>query len=122
MLTKARTTIITLVASAGCAVAAVMPAASQAQWHTICMAGHCIEHKNFTLGGVEPCQAIKANYDKASGALSEAKTKQEKEEAEGQVHLSEIASFEWGCDVAARKAPTAVLGGTTAILLPSRAL
>jgi hypothetical protein len=121
MLSKTRTTIITLVASAGFVVAAVAPAASQAQWHNYCVAGHCTEHKNFTLGGVEPCQAIKANYEKASGSLSDAKTAKEKEEAEGQVHLSEIASFEWGCDIAARKSSTP-LEATKATLSPLRAL
>jgi hypothetical protein len=41
--------------------------------------------------------------------LSEAKTAKGKEEAEGQVHLSEIASFEWGCDVAVHTSPTSVV-------------
>src|SRR5690349_9653916 len=109
--TKIRTAIVTVVASAGFAASAAAPAVSQAQWHTYCVAGHCITHSNFTLGGVEPCSALSSNYSKAYEGLLEAiQTKKEQavlvnpemtqaeaqaaiEEAEAQVHLAEIAAF-----------------------------
>ena len=127
MLSKTRTTIITLVASASFAVASVAPAVSQAQWHTYCVSGHCITHKNFTSGGVNPCVGTNANYNKAYEAVLEAiQTKKEQadkvhpemtqaeaqakiEEDEAQVHLASIAAFEWGCDVAAHTSPTSVV-------------
>jgi hypothetical protein len=123
MLSKTRTTIITVVALASIAVVAVAPAVSQAQWHTLCSAGHCTTHKNFTIGGVDPCVGANANYGKAYEGLLEAiQTKKEEadkvhpemtqaeaqaeiEEAEAQVHLASIAAFEWGCDVAAHTSP-----------------
>lgn len=127
MLSKTRTTIITLVASASFVVASMAPAVSQAQWHTYCVSGHCITHKNFTSGGVNPCAGTTANYNKAYEALLEAiQTKKEQadkvhpemtqaeaqtkiEEAEAQVHLASIAAFEWGCDVAAHTSPTSIV-------------
>src|SRR5271165_6358575 len=45
--TKIRTTFIALVASVGFAGAAIAPAVSQAQWHTIVVGGHVITHGNF---------------------------------------------------------------------------
>lgn len=135
MLSKTRITIVTLVASAGFAAASVAPAVSQAQWHNYCVAGHCVTHKNFTNGGVDPCTGANANYNKAYEALLEAiQTKKEQadkvhpemtqaeaqqqiEEAEAQVHLASIAGFEWGCDIAAHPSRTSVVtasGKTTA--------
>jgi hypothetical protein len=125
--TKIRTAIIALVASASFVVASVAPAVSQAQWHTICVSGHCITHTNFTVGGVAPCVGINGNYNKAYEGLLEAiQTKKEQadkvhpemtqaeaqaqiEEAEAQVHLASIAAFEWGCDVAMHTSATSVV-------------
>jgi hypothetical protein len=124
--TKTRTTIIALVASASFAAASLAPAVSQAQWHTICYAGHCTTHQNYTVGGVDPCTGLNSNYGKAYEALLEAiETKKEQadkvhpemtqseaqakiDEAEAQVHLVSIAAFEWGCAAAARTSPTSV--------------
>ncbi|MFI4990863.1 MAG: hypothetical protein ACHQHO_08140 [Solirubrobacterales bacterium] len=124
MLSKTRITIVTLVASAGLAVAAVAPAVSQAQWHTYCVSGHCITHKNFTTGGgVNPCVGANENYNKAYEALldaiqnkkdqadrvhpemTQAEAQAQIEEAEGRVHLASVAAFEWGCDVAVHSSP-----------------
>jgi hypothetical protein len=125
--TKIRTSIITLVAAFSFGGAAIVPTASQAQWHTYCMSGHCITHTNFKIGGVDPCVGAIGNYNKAYDSLLDAiQTKKEQadkvqpemtqaeaqakiEEAEGQVHLASIAAFEWGCDVAAHAAPTSVV-------------
>jgi hypothetical protein len=122
---KIRTGVIALVASASFGVAAVVPAVSQAQWHTYCVSGHCITHTNYTSG--DPCAGIGANYNKAYEVLLEAiQTKKEQadkvqpemtqaeaqakiEEAEAQVHLASIAAFEWGCDVAVHTSPTSVV-------------
>ena len=70
--TKIRTIIIGLVASTGFAVAAAVPAASQAQWHNYCVAGHCTTHQNFTIGGKEPCEVIQSNYNNAYEGLLQA--------------------------------------------------
>ena len=128
--TKIRTTIIALVASASFAAASVAPAVSQAQWHTICMAGHCTTHQNYTVGGVDPCTGINSNYSKAYEGLLEAiQTKKEQadkvhpemtqaeaqvkiEEAEAQVHLADIAAFEWGCEAAMHTSPGHIAVGT----------
>jgi hypothetical protein len=133
--TKIRASIIGVVASLGFAAASVVPAVSQAQWHTYCVAGHCITHSNYTIGGVEPCVGITSNYNKAYESLLEAiQTKNELpnqvhpemtqaeaqakvEEDEAQVHLASIAAFEWGCSVAAHTSPTsgvAAVQGTLA--------
>ena len=125
--TKIRTTIVALVAAGSFAAATVAPTVSQAQWHTICMSGHCTTHNNFKVGGGDPCTGINANYSKAYEALLDAiQTKNELadkvhpemtqaeaqaqiEEDEAQVHLASIAAFEWGCDVALRISPTRVV-------------
>jgi hypothetical protein len=113
--TKIRTAAVVLAASAGFAAAAVAPAASQAQWHTICVGGHCTTHTNYTIGGKTPCEVIKSNYDNAYGGLLDAigerpilvhgpsagQVEQERthqiEEEEGRVREAERAAFEWGC-------------------------
>ena len=127
MLSKTRTTTITLVAALSFAGASLIPTVAQAQWHTYCVAGHCVTHSNFTTGGVDPCVGINANYNKAYEALLEdIQTKKEEadkvhpemtqaeaqaqiEEAEAQVHLASIAAFEWGCDVAAHTSSTSAV-------------
>ena len=124
MLTKTRTAIITLIAALSFAGASLVPKAAQAQWHTYCTAGHCITHTNFTIGGVSPCSAIDANYSKAYDGLLEAlqtekelpdkvhpeMTKAEAqaavEDAEAQVHLASIGSFECSCSAASQAAAT----------------
>ena len=121
--TRLRTLIVASVATFSFAAASVVPAVSQAQWHTYCVSGQCTTHKNFTIGGVEPCVGINGNYDKAYEGLLEAiqnkKDQADKvhpemtqaeaqakvEEAEAQVHLASVAAFEWGCDVALRHTP-----------------
>jgi hypothetical protein len=132
--TKIRTTIITLVASAGFAAVAIVPAASQAQWHNYCTAGHCVEHSNYTIGGKTPCESIKEKYNNAYDGLlnaidekplylngpSASQVEQERtkqiEEEEARVREAERASFEWGCGVAtaARTAPATATVVTTA--------
>jgi hypothetical protein len=126
--TKIRTTAITLAAALSFAGAALVPAAAQAQWHTICFSGHCTTHTNFTIGGVSPCGGISSTYgssyetlldavqDKKEQALkvqpemTQAEAQVAIEEAEARVHLAEIASFEWGCDVAIHASSSSVVG------------
>ena len=128
MLSKTRTITITLVVVFSSAGAAIVPTVAQAQWHTYCVAGHCITHSNYTIGGQDPCTAINGNYNKAYETLLEDLQSQKElantvnpqltqgeggaieahkkvEEAEAAVHLAEIAAFEWGCDVALRHTP-----------------
>jgi hypothetical protein len=96
--TKIRTIIIGLVASAGCALAAAVPAVSQAQWHNYCVAGHCTTHANYTIN--DPCTsgtAAAASTTEAQKAEEEQKKKEE-EEKEGQVHQGEIEKSFYGCD------------------------
>ncbi len=104
--TKIRSTIIALVASAGFGGAALVPAASQAQWHNYCVAGHCTEHKNFTIGGTSPCEGLKTQLGTASGSLGDAKTQSEKQAAEGLVHSLEIELSFYGCDTVAPQTST----------------
>src|SRR5271154_6199937 len=109
---KIRTTVIALAASLGFVGAAIVPAASQAQWHTIVVGGHIITHGNFTPGGVSPCTRISGELDKASGAVGdyeewkgrhdagEATASKELENAEAAVNRARGEAFEYGCDVA----------------------
>ena len=131
---RTRTTMLVLVASASFAVAALLPTASQAQWHTYCVAGHCITHANYTIGG---CEAIKANYNNAyegllqaieprsvlvngpSGPQVEEERAHQIEEEEARVREAERAAFESGCGVlAASTSPTS--GQAATAISPSR--
>lgn len=118
MLSKTRITLTALLASAGFAVSSVAPAVSQAQWHTICTAGHCTTHSNYTIGGTAPCSVIGSGYGKAYEALLDAiqarkelpdkvhpemtpaEAQASVEAAEAQVHLAEVSAYEWGCAIA----------------------
>jgi hypothetical protein len=123
-ITKTRITVTTIVASAGFAVAALAPAASQAQWHTYCVAGHCTTHQNYTIGGKAPCEAIQNNYNNAYDGLlntldeknlyiggptpkqAEEQMATEAAEWEGRVREAEREAFTWGCQLARKAAPT----------------
>ena len=113
--TKTRNTIIALVASAGFGGAAVVPAVSQAQWHTIVVGGHVITHGNFTEGGVSPCTRINGQLGSAENLvgddhdwlelkhLSKAgkeNAKKDLENNEAAVLRSQQEAFEYGCDSA----------------------
>jgi hypothetical protein len=116
--TKTRNAIIAAAASLSFAGAAVAPAVSQAQWHTICYAGHCTTHTNAKLNGKAPCEAIKASSGSAydglldaigprpvlvngpSGTQVEAERTHQIEEEEARVAEAERAAFEWGCSPA----------------------
>ncbi len=111
--TRTRNKMIALVASAGFLGAAVVPAASQAQWHTIVVGGQVITHGNFTEGGVSPCTRISSQLGSATGVLGDDKEWQalggagawmagkEVENAEAAVLRAEQESFEYGCDTPA---------------------
>jgi hypothetical protein len=132
---RIRTTIIAFVASASFAVAALVPTVSQAQWHNYCVAGHCITHANYTIGG---CEAIKANYNNAyegllqaieprsvlvngpSGPQVEEERAHQIEEEEARVREAERAAFESGCDVVAAHTSSTPVNVVTAPS-PSRA-
>lgn len=116
--TKIRATFIALVAASSLAVTLAVPAASQAQWHTIVVGGHVITHGNFTEGGVSPCTRIEGqlgSWEQAVGDYKEwlgrndagkATAKEELENAEGEVNRASGEAFEYGCDtVTAARSP-----------------
>jgi hypothetical protein len=111
--TKTRTALTTLFATLALALAAVAPAASQAQWHHLMVGGHMVTHENFTEGGVSPCTRIEKELGKAEGAVGDYKEKVEKhdageeaakegqQQAEGEVVRTSGEAFEYGCDTTA---------------------
>ena len=121
---KIRIAITTLIASAGFGLAALAPAASQAQWHNYCVDGHCVTHQNFTIGGKTPCEVIQSNYNNAYDGLlnaisekplyiggpspteAEQQRAQEIAEAEARVREAEREAFTWGCQLARNAPPT----------------
>jgi hypothetical protein len=115
---KIRTFLVTAVALSSFAVALALPAASQAQWHTIVVGGHVFTHGNFTEGGVSPCVRINEQLGKAEQAVGDysewvnrkdggkATAEEELKNAEGEVNRANGEAFEYGCDtVAAAKSP-----------------
>jgi hypothetical protein len=98
MLTKTRTIIITLIAAASFAVAALVPAVSQAQWHNYCVKGQCTEHANYTYGN--PCSSSPPVLALTPEAQKEEEQRKKKEEEEGKVHGEEIEKSFYGCDTA----------------------
>jgi len=109
---KIRTTFIALVASVGFAGAAIAPAVSQAQWHTLNVGGQIITHGNFTEGGVSPCTRISGQLGSEENLLGDDKEWQELkgagkwmagkevEAAEAAVLNARQEAFENGCDIA----------------------
>ena len=113
--TKIRTSILALVVTAGLTGAAIAPAASQAQWHTIVVGGQVITHSNFTEGGVSPCTRIGGQLGSAKNLVGDdhdwlelkgiSKAGQENatkdlESNEAAVLRAEQEAFEYGCDSA----------------------
>ncbi len=113
--TKTRNSIIALVASAGFAGAAIVPAASQAQWHTIVVGGHVITHGNYTEGGVSPCTRINGQLGSAENLVGDdhdwlelkglslagkENATKDLEDNEAAVLRSQQEAFEYGCDTA----------------------
>jgi hypothetical protein len=110
--TKIRTTFIALVASVGFAGAAIAPAISQAQWHTLNVGGQIITHGNFTEGGVSPCTRIGGQLGSAENLVGDDKewkalkgagewmATKELENAEAAVLSARQEAFEYGCDIA----------------------
>ena len=119
MLSRTRIFISSIVVALSFAGASLVPGAAQAQWHNYCVAGHCVTHSNYTLGGVDPCTAINSQSDNADKALdnaekekaaadgmpqggakdaAESRAQSDIAAAEGQLHQADIAAFEWGCD------------------------
>jgi hypothetical protein len=111
--TKIRTFLVTAVAVSSVAVALAVPAASQAQWHTIVVGGHIFTHGNFTEGGVSPCVRINEQLGKAEQAVGDysewvnrkdagkATAEEELANAEGEVNRASGEAFEYGCDTVA---------------------
>jgi len=89
-ITKTRTAIVALVASASFAAASVAPAVSQAQWHTICYSGHCTTHANYTIAGQDPCAALVSQYNNDLGLDSGA-------QKQAALASDEREAFLWGC-------------------------
>ena len=111
---KIRTTVIALAASLSFAGAAVVPAVSQAQWHTIVVGGQVVTHANFTEGGVSPCTRISGQLGSAQnlvgddhdwlelkgiGKAGTENASKDLESNEAAVLRSEQEAFEYGCDV-----------------------
>jgi hypothetical protein len=112
---KIRTGILALVATAGLTGAAIVPAASQAQWHTLNVGGHIITHSNYTEGGVSPCTRISGQQGSAEnlvgddhdwlevkgiGTAGKENATKDLESNEAAVLRSQQESFEYGCDTA----------------------
>jgi hypothetical protein len=99
---KIRTITISLVALASFALAALMPAASQAQWHHYCVRGKCVEHANYNYAN--PCSGGKKSAavltPEAQKQLEEERKKKEQEEKEGKIHTEEVEKFFYGCESA----------------------
>jgi hypothetical protein len=112
---KIRTSIIALIATAGLTGSAVVPAVSQAQWHTLNVGGTIITHGNFTEGGVSPCTRIGGQLGAAEnlvgddhdwlelkglGQAGKENATKDLEDNEAAVLRSQQEAFEYGCDVA----------------------
>jgi hypothetical protein len=110
---KIRTTVVALTASLGLAGAAVVPAASQAQWHTIVVGGQVITHGNYTEGGVSPCTRISGQLNSAENLVGDdhdwlelkgigkagiENATKDLEDNEAAVLRSQQEAFEYGCD------------------------
>lgn len=96
IITKTRTALIALAASAGFAIAGIAPATSQAQWHNYCVAGHCITHSNYTIEGQHVCGPSDVTGTNPKSGLDDA-TKPTGEDAAAQAEQDQITQFEGMC-------------------------
>jgi len=97
IIAKSRTALITLAASAACAVAGIAPAASQAQWHNYCTGGHCITHSNYALAGQHACGPADIAGTNPKSGLDGATKPVTKEDTDAQAEQNQITQFEGGC-------------------------
>ena len=96
-ITKGRTALITLAASASLGIAAIMPAASQAQWHNFCTAGHCVTHSNYAIPGVHACGPADIAGTAFPSGLQDATKPASGEDSDAQAVQNQITQFEGGC-------------------------
>jgi hypothetical protein len=97
IITRSRTALITLAASASFAVAAIAPAASQAQWHNYCSNGSCVTHSNYTLAGVHACGPADITGTTFPSGLEDATKPAPGEDSDAQAEQNQITQFEGGC-------------------------
>jgi hypothetical protein len=96
-ITKSRTALITLVASASFAIAGIAPAVSQAQWHTICSGGACITHANYQLAGQHACGPADVEGTNPKGGLDGATQPAAGEASDAQAVQAQLNAFEGVC-------------------------
>jgi hypothetical protein len=94
---KRRAALLALVTSAGLAAAGIAPAASQAQWHNYCTAGHCITHSNYTLEGQHACGPADITGTNPTSGLDDATKPADGEAAAAQAEQNQITQFWGGC-------------------------
>jgi hypothetical protein len=108
-----RSSVVALIATAGFAGSAVVPAVSQAQWHTIVVGGQVFTHANFTEGGVSPCTRIGEQLGAAENLVGDdhdwgelkgisraglENATKDLEANEAAVLRAQQEAFEYGCD------------------------
>jgi hypothetical protein len=96
-ITKGRTALVTLAASASLGVAAIAPAASQAQWHNYCTGGTCITHSNYAIQGVHACGPADISGTTFPSGLEDATKPAPGEDSDAQAEQNQITQFEGGC-------------------------
>ena len=94
---KSRAVLLTVLTSAGLAAAGVAPAASQAQWHNYCTAGHCVTHSNYTLPGQHVCGPADIAGTSFPSGLEDATQPAAGEETAAQAEQNQITQFWGGC-------------------------
>ena len=94
---KCRAALLTILTSAGLAAAGIAPAASQAQWHNYCTAGHCITHSNYTIEGQHPCGPADVTGTNPSSGLDDATKPIDAEGTAALAEQNQITQFWGGC-------------------------
>jgi hypothetical protein len=94
---KSRAALLALMTSAGLAAAGMAPAASQAQWHNYCTAGHCITHSNYTIEGQHACGPADITGTNPTSGLDDATKPADGEASAAQAEQNQITQFMGGC-------------------------